>query len=338
MLLQAIVELVGPNQAVQIFGVKLVGVTAATGRKVVLSLAVLVVLTLLARAAQTLVRAALAGERRVHSRFWWRQTIRLAAAGAGLLLLLSIWFDDPRRLTTAAGLITAGLAIALQRVITAFAAYFIILRGRLFQVGDRIVMGGVRGDVIALGFLRTTIMEMGQPPPVRGDEPAIWVEARQYSGRIVTITNDRIFDEPIYNYTREFPYLWEEMHLPVPFSADRAAAERILLESARRHTVRTTELSAEALGELRRRYFVDAADLEPRVYWRITDNWLELSVRFVTRERGVREVKDAISREVLAALDEAGIPIASATVELTGLPPVRVNVRPAPEPGGEGRG
>ena len=82
MLLQAIVELVGPNQAVQIFGVKLVGVTAATGRKVVLSLAVLVVLTLLARAAQTLVRAALAGERRVHSRFWWRQTIRLGKASA----------------------------------------------------------------------------------------------------------------------------------------------------------------------------------------------------------------------------------------------------------------
>ena len=326
MLLQAVVELVGPNQAVQIFGVKLVGVTAATGRKVLLSLTVILVLSLLARAAQALVRTALPGESRVHSRFWWRQTIRLIAAGAGLLLLLSIWFDDPGRLTTAAGLITAGLAIALQRVITAFAAYFIILRGRLFQVGDRLVMGGVRGDVIALGFLRTTIMEMGQPPPVRADDPAIWVEARQYSGRIVTITNDKIFDEPVYNYTREFPYLWEEMHLPVPFSADRVAAERILLEAARRHTVRTAELGEAALRELRRRYFVDSAELEPRVYWRLTDNWLDLSVRFVTRERGVREVKDAMAREVLAALEEKRIPIASATVELTGLPRVRVDL------------
>jgi small-conductance mechanosensitive channel len=169
-------------------------------------------------------------------------------------------------------------------------------------------------------------MEMGQPPPVRGDEPAIWVEARQYSGRIVTITNDKIFDEPVYNYTREFPYLWEEMHLPIPYSADRSAAERILLEAARRHTVRTTELSAEALRELRRRYFVDSADLEPRVYWRLTDNWLELGARFVTRERGVREVKDAMSRDVLAALDEAGIAIASATVALADLPPVRVSL------------
>jgi small-conductance mechanosensitive channel len=335
MLLQSIVELVGPNQAVQIFGVKLVGVTAATGRKVLLSLAVVLVLSLAARGAQALIRAALPGESRVQGRFWWRQTIRLVAAGVGLLILLSIWFDDPRRLTTAAGLITAGLAIALQRVITAFAAYFIILRGRMFHVGDRIVMGGVRGDVIALGFLRTTIMEMGQPPPVRSDEPAIWVEARQYSGRIVTVTNDKIFDEPVYNYTREFPYLWEEMHLPIPFSADRGAAERILLEAARRHTVRTTELSADALRELRRRYFIDSADLEPRVYWRLTDNWLELSVRFVTRERGVREVKDALSRDVLAAFDAAGITIASTTVALADLPRIRVSLDTRPDGAGD---
>ena len=49
-------------------------------------------------------------------------------------------------------------------------------------------------------------------------------EARQYSGRIVTVTNAKIFDEPVYNYTRDFPYLWEELRLPIPYSADRARA------------------------------------------------------------------------------------------------------------------
>ena len=321
---EGLIELVGPHRALQIFGVRLVGVTAETGRKVVLSLAVLIILALLARGLQKLVRALLPGEPHLHSRFWWRQAIRLGSAAVGLLLLLSIWFDDPRRLTTAAGLITAGLAIALQRVVTAFAAYFVILRGRIFRVGDRVVMGGVRGDVTALGFLRTTIMEMGQPPPVQGDEPAIWVESRQFTGRIVTVTNDRIFEEPVYNYTRDFPYLWEELHLPIPYAADRARAEQILREAARRHAVPPGEVGDDALRELRRRYFVDSADLEPRVYWRLTDNWLDLSVRFVTREHGVREIKDAMSREVLAGLDAAGIPVASATFELTGLPPVRL--------------
>jgi small-conductance mechanosensitive channel len=320
------VTLVGPGRAVRIFGVTLVGVTAETGRKVLLSVAVIAGLALSARVVEALVRLALPGESRVHGRFYGRQAVRLAVAALGLLLLLSIWFDDPRRLTTAAGLVTAGLAIALQRVIIAFAAYFVILRGRIFRVGDRIVMGGVRGDVIGLGFLRTTIMEMGQPPPVRSDEPAIWVEARQYSGRIVTVTNDKVFDEAVYNYTRDFPYLWEELRLPIPYTADRSEAERILLDAARAHTVKIAELSAGALRELRRRYFVDSQDLAPRVYWRLTDNWLELTVRFVTREHGVREIKDAMSREILARLTAAGIQIPSTTFELTGLPPVRVTV------------
>ncbi len=75
---------------------------------------------------------------------------------------------------------------------------------------------------------------------------------------------------------------------------------------------------------MRSRYAMADASLDPAVYWRITDNWLELSLRFVVRHRGVRSVKDRISRDVLAGLDEAGIGIASATYDIVGLPPVRV--------------
>lgn len=66
------------------------------------------------------------------------------------------------------------------------------------------------------------------------------------------------------------------------------------------------------------------ADLEPRVYWRLTDNWLELTVRFLTGVYGIRDVKDEMSREVLAGLDAVGIGLASATVEVVGLPALRV--------------
>ena len=60
------------------------------------------------------------------------------------------------------------------------------------------------------------------------------------------------------------------------------------------------------------------------MYWRLTDNWLELTVRFLTGVYGVRDVKDGMSREVLAELDAAGIGLASATFEVVGLPPLRV--------------
>lgn len=89
--------------------------------------------------------------------------------------------------------------------------------GGTFNVGDRIVMGGMRRGVIALGLTQTTIMEMGQPPAVQEADPAMWAQSRQYTGRVVSVSNGRIFDEPVDNYT-------------------------IMLDAAERHGVRAAEL------------------------------------------------------------------------------------------------
>ena len=316
-------RIVPPNGAVEILGVKLVGVTAENGKKLLFTLAFILLVLLLQRLLRWSSRVLLRDSAGARGGFWARQGIRLSSTVLLALGLVSIWFDDPTRLTTAVGLVTAGLAFALQKVVTAVAGYFVILRGETFNVGDRITMGGVRGDVIALGFIQTTIMEMGQPPPVQGADPAMWVRSRQYTGRVVTVTNDKIFDEPVYNYTRDFPYIWEELILPITYTADRRRAEQILLDVARRRTVTIAEMGEDAIAQMERRYVVRRADMNPRVYYRLTDNWLELTVRFVAKDHGVRELKDEISRDVLDQLDAAGIGVASATFDIVGLPPMR---------------
>jgi small-conductance mechanosensitive channel len=308
----------------RLFGVELIGINAQTGRKLVLTLGCIVVAWMLGQVLRAIARAILRGRRDVRARFWSEQAIHIFLTVVLLVFLISLWFDDPGRLATPAGLLTAGLAVALQRVITAVAGYFVILTGRVFSVGDRIVLGGVRGDVIALGYTRTKIMEMGEPPPVQDADPAVWVQARQYTGRIVTVTNDKVFDEPVFNYTREFPYIWEEMRIPVRYVDDWDAAERIMLDAARRHTVDLEGIGREALEDLQRTYVVGQSELKPRAYWRITDNWLEVTVRFIARDRGVRELKDAMSRDILRAFKDAGIEVASATYDIVGLPDVRI--------------
>ena len=316
------IEFAGPNHTLQVFGVQLVGFSAENGKKLLFSAILIALIWLLARILAGLTR--LLERRYQRAAFWWRQGIRVLLALLLVMGLLSIWFDQPGRLATAMGLFSAGLAFALQRVVTALAGYVVILRGDTFNVGDRITMGGVRGDVVALSFIQTTIMEMGQPPAVQEADPAMWVHSRQYTGRLVRISNDKIFDTPVYNYTREFPYIWEEMRLPIGYKADRAKAERILLEAASRHTIKIQEVSEEEMCELERRFHIRRSEVAPRVFWRITDNWLELTVRFIARDHGTRELKDAMSRDVLAALDAAGIGIASATFEITGLPTLQV--------------
>lgn len=317
---------VGPDHHLQIAGVRLVGWSAGTGKKLLLTLALVAVVLLLRRLALA-ASFAILREKNERARFWARQIASLATLLILVLGLASIWFDNPGRLTAAAGLVTAALVFALQRFVTAIAGYFVILRGNTFHVGDRIMMGGVRGDVIKLGLTQTVIMEMGQAPGEQGDTPSMWVQARQYTGRMVTVSNAVIFDQPVYNYTREFPFLWEEMRVPVRVDPQRGAAERILLDAAERHTVKIKALGERDLRELERRYAVRSADMGPRVYWRITDNWLELTVRFLTRDHEIRDVKDAMSRDILEAFDRHGISVASATSEIVGLPPLEVHWR-----------
>lgn len=221
------------------------------------------------------------------------------------------------------GLASAGLAFALQKVITSLAGYLVILRGKTFNVGDRITMGGVRGDVIALGFIQTTIMEMGQPTTAQNPDQDVWVSGRQFTGRIVTVTNSTIFDEPVYNYSREFPVIWEEMRIPVTYACDRVRAEQILLEAAREHTREVVAIGAVALQAMLRRFTMVDAEMEPRVFYRITDNWLELGLRFLAPAHGARALKDAISRDILRLFDAEGISIASATYDIIGFPKLR---------------
>lgn len=316
------------NQPFELFHTKLIGMTPENGRKLLITFIFVVGLVLIHWVLRRIARLFLHGYRSERAVFWVRQGISLVLVLFTLIVATSIWFDNPARLATFMGLVTAGVAFALQKPISALAGYLVILRGKTFGVGDRITMGGVRGDVIALGFTQTTIMEMGQPPDVQNADPAMWVHARQYTGRIVTVSNSKVFDEPVFNYTREFPYVWDEMRLPISYKDDRKRAEKILLEVAARHTTRTRDLSEEALEELLRRYFLARTELEPRVFWRLTDNWLELTVRFITSTHGVRALKDAMSRDILDALDEANIGIASGTYEVVGMPPVQVEIVP----------
>ena len=310
------------TDALRIFGVTLIGATSHNLHKLLLTLAFIAIAWSFAWALRQVLKLFIGSRTGTRFQFWAKQGVSLVVAAILVLGILSIWFDSPARLASVLGLIGAGIAFALQRVITAVAGYFVILRGKTFNVGDRIMMGGVRGDVIGLTFMQTRIMEMGQSPREKNDDKS-WVYSRQFTGRIVTVTNDKVFDCPVYNYSHEFAYIWDEISVPVHFHQDFAKAERILLDSANRHAQSAKGLGKAEVKRLEDRFGIDVGELDPRVFWRITEDWLELTVRFLGPDHGIRDIKDSMTRDILAGFEKARIMIAAARQEAVTTPPAR---------------
>ena len=304
---------------VRIFGITLVGATAENGHKLVLTVAFIAIAWMFAWVLRQILKLFIGSRSGTRFQFWAKQGVSLIVAAILVLGILSIWFDNPARLASVLGLIGAGIAFALQRVITAVAGYFVILRGKTFNVGDRILMGGVRGDVVGLSFMQTRIMEMGQSPREETDTKS-WVRSRQFTGRIVTVTNDKVFDEPVYNYTHEFAYIWDEISIPVQFHQDFAKAESIILEAAQERALTGERMGGQEAQRIQDRFGIDVGQIDPRVFWRVTENWLELTVRFLGPDHGIRDIKDQITREILRRFAEAKIAIGAVRQEAVSGP------------------
>src|SRR5690625_1072365 len=139
-----------------------------------------------------------------------------------IVLIIFVFSDKLGGLTVALGVAGAGIAFALQEVIVSFAGWIAIMFGGSYKTGDRVQLGGIRGDVMDIGVLRTTIMEIGQ-----------WVDGDLYNGRIVLIANSFVFKEPVFNYSGDFPFLWDEIKIPIQYGSNYEMVNEILLKAGK---------------------------------------------------------------------------------------------------------
>jgi small-conductance mechanosensitive channel len=253
-----------------------------------------------------------------YARHYVRRAVHFIVFLVALIALGFVWHVYGGRAGLGLGFFAAGLAFALQEVIGAVAGWFNILLGGIYRIGDRIEMAGVRGDVIDITPLRTKLLETGVSSPPPTGQPAstdLWVHGRQPTGRLVVVSNKATFDQPVFNYTSMWEFVWQELKFPIGHDQDWTLAESIIGEEAER--ISATDDAHHAMEAMRQRYAVPKSELETRVYATATDNYMELAARFVVPVRQARLTTTELTRRVKARLDEAGIPIASTTSEVT---------------------
>jgi small-conductance mechanosensitive channel len=244
-------------------------------------------------------------------------TLKMLARNAiligGSLLILAVWLGAGSNFAVAMGIFGAGIAFASQEVIGSFAGFVSIVTGGLFHIGDRVRIGNVTGDVLDITLLRTTVMEMGE-----------WVGADQHTGRIVTIANRAIFSDPVFNYTKLWPYLWDEITIPITYTSDWHTAAEIMLDHGQTYTAHLQGEAQSGLKAIDARYpALEELTVAPTLYTIMTDNWIELTLRYVVDARQRRAVKGDLHRELLSHFEEEpAITVASMTVEIVGFPPL----------------
>lgn len=252
-----------------------------------------------------------------YRRYWSVKLVSYAITALAVILFIALWAPLGGQLSVVLGFATAGVAFAMREVIGSLFGWLNILLGRIYTVGDRIEIAGVRGDVMDITPLRTKILEIGSDPELT-ETPTSWIGARQPTGRVVAVSNLKSFTDPVFNYSAHFEWVWEELTITVSQDADWRRAEEILLDCVREHEPQRRKSGEEALARLAERYLVSRAEVEPRTFVRLADGDVDLIGRFVTPVRSSRAAKDAILRRAMGRMQDEGIALAYPTYSVQG--------------------
>lgn len=234
------------------------------------------------------------------------------------LMVTIVYNDKLGGLTVALGVAGAGIAFALQEVIVSVAGWMAIVFGSFYKTGDRVQLGGIKGDVIDIGVLRTTIMETGE-----------WVDGDLYNGRIVLVANSFVFKEPVFNYSGDFNFLWDEIKLPVQFGSNYNRTREILLKVADEVVGEYTKGANEEWAIMLRKFRIEKAKTDPQVSMVVTDSGVVFTLRYTVDFKYRRSTKDKIFTKVLDELQKAEgeILLPASTLQIVDAPDLKVQIK-----------
>ena len=225
--------------------------------------------------------------------FLARRLGRYSTALVAIVVAAVFLIEDITTLATTLGLVSAALVISLQDVCASFFAWFVIMLGRKFTIGDRLEIDGVKGDVLDIQLLRTTLVEVNA-----------WLGADQPTGRIIVIPNNLVFKTKVFNYSHGHPFIWSKIELTLTFATPASAALALFRKVLAEETREEFAEARRAAAALERRYGVADAEYEPRVHTRIADSGITFSLFYVTHYRQASAVGNRINRRLIAELEQ----------------------------------
>lgn len=245
---------------------------------------------------------------------------RKAVNLVGYLLIVSVvlfvYSDKLGNIGVAIGVTGAGIAFALQEVIISIAGWFSIVTSGKVGVGQRVKIGDVKGDIIDIELMYTVIMELGD-----------WVDGDLYNGRIVSIANSFVFKEKVFNYSAEYPFLWDEIVIPIRTESDYQLARKVFTDVVNEICGEYAANSEKQWSKLANKFRVEEAQVQPMVTLEFDENWISFKLRYIVDYKKRRTTKDKIYTRLLEEIGKYDdiIMIATSTLEITNVDDKKTN-------------
>ncbi len=210
------------------------------------------------------------------------------------IVLIFSFANELSSVATFAGLITAGVAVALQSVILSIVGYFFLIGRYGIRVGDRVQVAGISGEVVDVGLVRFHMLEL-----VSGGE-------KTASGRVVAFSNSIVFQSNA-GFFKQIPgtnFVWHEVTLTVSPDTDYHLVEERLQGVV-------ASIFSEYRDEMEKQYrymektltSTPTGTLQPRSRLNLATSGLEVSIRYPVDLLRASEIDDRVTRELLSAID-----------------------------------
>jgi small-conductance mechanosensitive channel len=218
----------------------------------------------------------------------------IAISFIGISIIFANWYTT----IVSLGLLSLVLSFALQTPITSFIGWIYILVRVPYRVGDRIRIGDATGDVIGLGYLDTTLWEVGGPILSTVNHP---------SGRIIKFPNSNVLNTSVFNYSWSlFPYIWNDISFQVAYQSDLEYVARVMREAADEEVGEIMRERVRVYRELLKQTPVDELEVQERpvVIFRVAENtWITAIVRYLVEPRNAGRVKTRLIKTMLERLN-----------------------------------
>jgi len=208
----------------------------------------------------------------------WTDQIRWTSMLLLVFGIVFVWAAEIRTLALSIVAIAVAFVIATKEFILCISGSILRAASACYSIGDRIEIAGIRGDVVVIGLLTTTILEIG---PVH-----------RRTGRAVVFPNSMLTDKPVTNETFTDDFVLHMISVPVGTQMDWKTAERCLVDSANEICAPFLEEARKYMNETARRHGLPGFSVEPSVSIQVPEaGKTNLLVRVPSRaqEKGLTE-------------------------------------------------